>query len=123
MEKEVDKELKGEEKNKALEILKKIPFNELIIGGHYYKKGTYIPRHGISIEKAREIYNQSEKIILISYRNSKAGKKYAVIYKINEKESYYLLFFLDKNPPHLFNAYMSERDIEKRLLKKFGFKW
>lgn len=122
MKKEFDVELKGERKNKAVEILKRIPFDELIIGKHYYKKETLIPRHGISIEKAKEIYNQPEKIIFISYRNSKAGKKYAIIYKISEKESYYLLFFLDKNPPHLFNAYMSEADIENRLLKKFGFK-
>lgn len=122
MKKEKDFEITGKKRDEIISLLKKTSFELLDIDKHYFKKDGVTSRHGISLSQAKEIYNKYDKIILTSYRNSLAGRKYAVIYKINEKESYYLLFFLDRDPPCLFNAYKSETDIELRLLKKFGFR-
>ncbi|MAG01941.1 hypothetical protein CMI42_01275 [Candidatus Pacearchaeota archaeon] len=121
MKKEKDIKLTGKKREDAIAILKKTPFENLVVDEHYFKKNGS-PRHGISLNDAKEIYNQTDKIILVSYRNSRAGRKYAFIYKISKKNSYYLLFFLDRKRPCLFNAYRSDINIEQRLLKKFGFK-
>ena len=123
MKKEIDIKLTGKKREDAISILKRTPFEKLRIDKHYFKKDRKTPRHGINLDGIKKIYIQFDKIILVSYRNSRVGRKYAFIYKINNKNSYYLLFFLDRKIPCLFNAYLSDINIEYRLLKKFGFKW
>ena len=109
--------LDGKEKQKIIDLLKSTPFSKLEIHPHYFNKLKQ-PRHGISLTKAEEIYNQFGKIQLIFKREGINSYKYAVVCRFNKKLAYYLLFFLDENPKKLFNAYAGN-NAEERLWKKF----
>ena len=106
------------EKMKVIDLLRQTRFEEFEIHPHYYDTHG-LPRHGVLIDKAKVVYGQFDKIVAISKRRSLHGFKYCVVYKISNKISYYLLFFLDEKPMKLFNAYPTGKNIEKRLLKKY----
>lgn len=111
--------LEGQEKEEAINILKRTKFEDLKVHYHYYNKFKQ-PRHGISLDKFKEIYSQFNKIISVSKRPSEfGGDKYCFIYKIQKKNAYYLIFLLDEKPMQIFDAYCYKGDIEKRLMKKY----
>ena len=106
------------EKMKVIDLLRQTRFGEFEIHPHY-NNAHGLPRHGVSLDKAKAVYEQFDKIVAISKRRSLHGFKYCVAYKTSNKLSYYLLFFLDETPMKLFNAYPTGKNIEKRLLKKY----
>lgn len=109
------------ERKEVIEKLRKTKFEEFkIIEKHYFR--DHKPRHGVSLEKAKEIYYQFSKIIEISRKNSPRGYKYTIIYQFNKKSSYSLCFFLDEDPMKLFNAIHHGKNLDKRVMKRyFGF--
>lgn len=113
--------LNYEERKKMVNWLKGIPFDKFEIHPHYFNRFGK-PRHGVTIEQVKKIYYQFEKIIDIFKRPARYGFKYCFVYKINKKSNYYLIFLLDEKPMKLFNAYYAGKNIENRLLSKFGFK-
>jgi len=115
-----DIELTGEKRKAAIARLKSTPFERLELGKHLYKKDGSLKR-GFTLSKIREIYLQFKKIICVSVRPSKAGRKYAFNYMMNKRDSYRLVFFLDKKPPCIFNCFHTGRRIEERLYNKYGF--
>lgn len=111
--------LDSREKKEAIAILKRTKFEDFKIHYHYYNKFGH-PRHGISLDKFKEIYPQFDKIISVSKRPSTfGGDKYCFIYRIQKKNAYYLIFLLDEKPMQIFDAYFYKGDIEKRLMKKY----
>lgn len=118
---EKDITLSKEEKEEKIRWLKSIPFDSFKVHQHYFNKFGR-PRHGITLAQAKKIYNQFSKIIEVFKRPAVNGFKYCFVYKLNKKSSYYLIFLLDEEPLKLFNAYSTGKNIENRLLKKFGFK-
>jgi hypothetical protein len=118
---EEDIPLNLEERKKKVNWLKGIPFDHFKIH-HYYFNKFGKPRHGVSVEKAKQIYNQFDKIIDVFKRPAVNGFKYCFVYKTSKKSSYYLIFLLDEKPMKLLNAYFSGKNIEQRLLRKFGFR-
>lgn len=121
---EEDLLLDREGREKLINNLKKVRFGDLKIHPHYwkFKNPKYGPRHNISLEEAKEVYNKFDKIIAITKRKSISRYKYCFVYKISKRTNYKLLFFLDEKPPQLFNAMKGGKNIEKRLKKKFfGF--
>lgn len=117
---EVDIELTDNQKKEAIKRLKGVSFDNIKIDKHYNNKFG-LPRHGVSLETSKQIYNEFNKIVTVTYRESSFGRKYCFFYKINKKKSYKLLFFLDKNPIILFNAMSIGKNVEQRLFRKFGF--
>lgn len=110
-----------EERKEVIKKLKSLNFDSLKINNHYYNKFG-LPRHGIELTKAKEIFIQFDKISQIFTRNGIGGKRYSIIYRLNNKKGYYLIFLLDEVPIQLFDAYLYNGDVEKRLRKKyFGF--
>jgi len=109
------------EMEQVKEILRRAKFEDYeVIKEHYFRNGK--PRHGVSLEKAKEIYSQFEKIAEMSKNNSPRGYKYTVTYRFNKKTSYSLCFFLDERPMKLFNAIHHGKNIDKRVMKRyFGF--
>ena len=106
------------EREKVLGMLKNTKFEEFeVIKEHYYYNEK--PRHGISLEKAKEIYSQFNKISEINVKNSPRGNKYTVVYKINKRVNYSLCFFLDENPKKIFNAIYSGRNLDKRVMSRY----
>ena len=102
-------------------MLKSAKFEEFeVIKEHYFLNGK--PSHGVSLEKAKEIYYQFGKIIEISKKDSRRGYKYTLVYRFNKKTSYSLCFFLDEKPMKIFNAIHHGKNIDKRVMKRyFGF--
>jgi len=110
-----------QEKEIIINKLKSKKFEEFKIHRHYFDRDK--PRHGISLEQAKNIFEQFDKIISVSKRRKPLGYTYTFIYKIGKKQSYFLLFLLDKEPYEIFDAYFYGKTIEKRLFNKFfGFK-
>ena len=110
-----------QEKEILINKLKTKKFREFKVHRHYYDKGK--PRHGITLEKAKEVFKQFDNILEVYKRKKPIGYTYTFIYKTAKKQSYYILFLLDKEPYELFDAYFCGKTIEKRLFKKFwGFK-
>jgi uncharacterized DUF497 family protein len=60
----------------------------------YYNKFG-LPRHGIELTKAKEIFLQFDKISQIFTRKGVGGKRYSVVYRLNKKKGYYLILLLD----------------------------
>jgi hypothetical protein len=88
---------------------------------HYFNREGR-PRHGISLEKAKEVYYQFGKIVEMTKINSPRGDKYTVTYRFNKNSSYSLCFFLDERPIKLFNVIYLGRNIDKRVMRRyFGF--
>ncbi|MFH1425186.1 MAG: hypothetical protein ABIG28_00440 [archaeon] len=116
----MDVELTGNKKKEVINLLKRTKFENFKVDKHYFNKFG-LPRHGINLEKAKEVYNQFGKIFCIFTRLGLPGMKYSVVYRINKKSSYYLIFLLDEKPKRFFNAIPTGQYIEKRIFKKFGF--
>ena len=122
MAEEEDIVLDSKQKKEAIAVLKRTPFSNVkIVESHYFNKFGK-PRHGVPLEKASKIYPQIDKIIMVTYRNSPGGRKYAFNYRLNKKESYRFLFFIDRKPIELFNVISTGSGVEKKLFKKFGFR-
>ena len=119
MQMEFDRLLNSQEKKEVITRLKSLNFGALKINGHYNNKYGQ-PRHGISTEKAKEIFMQFDKIYTISTRPGIGGKRYTIIYRLNKNKSYFILLLLDENPVQLFDAYFYNGDIEKRMLRKYA---
>ncbi len=110
-----------QEKETLIDRIKAKKFGEFRVHRHYFDRGK--PRHGISLEKAQEIFEQFDKIILVYKRKKPLGFTYTFIYKIGKKQSYFLIFLLDNEPYEIFDAYFYGKTIEKRIFNKFfGFK-
>jgi hypothetical protein len=113
--------LNYKEKEGIIKKLKTINFDNLKINNHFYNKFGQ-PRHGVNLEKVREIFKQFDKVYQIFTRRGIGGKRYSVVYKLNKNKGFYLIFLLDEKPVQLFDAYYHSGDVEKRLIKKhFGF--
>lgn len=112
--------LDSREQRERIALLKSTPFEKFGIHSHYFNTLGQ-PRHGISIEKAKEIYSQFSKIVSVSKRPALNGFKYAFIYKLNNRSSYCLIFLLDEKPMKLLNAYYYGKNVEKRLFKKYQY--
>lgn len=110
-----------EERKKKVNWLKGIPFEHFNVHPYYFNRFGK-PKHGVSLEQAKNIYSQFDKIIEVFKRPARNGFKYCFVYKMNKKSSYYLIFLLDEKPMKLLNAYSAGKNIENRLLKKFGFR-
>lgn len=117
---EEDISLDNNERKNKINWLRDIPFENFVVHNHYFNKFGK-PRHGVSLEQAKKIYLQFDKIIEVFKRPALHGFKYCFVYKLNKKSSYYLIFLLDEKPMKLFNAYFSGKNIDNRLLRKFGF--
>ncbi len=115
---EKDVILNYQERKRLISLLKGIPFEHFKISD-YLKGKNGKRRHGMTDNKLKEIYSQFNKIIDVTKRPSRNGDKYCFLYKINKKQSYYLIFILDKKPKELFNAYYYPGNIEKRIFKKY----
>ncbi len=116
-----DTPLGSEEKREKIALLKATPFEKIKVHNHFYNKFGK-PRHGVTLEKAKEIYVQFDKIIDVTKRPGLQSIKYNFLYRINKNFSYSLLFFFDEKPIQLFNAISRGKSIEKRLLRKyFGY--
>ncbi len=113
--------LDAQEKKRIIGLIKGIKFETLEIHPHYFNKFNQ-PRHGVNLDKAKEIFYQFDKIINVFKRKGELGFKYCFVYRLNKKSSYFLILLLDENPRKLFNAFWAGPEIEKRLMKKyFGF--
>ncbi len=110
--------LDKKERDKITDILRSTKFEDFEIHTHFYNNHG-LPRHGVDLNKVKEIYYQFDKIIAIQRRSGNNRFKYCVIYKFSKGTSYYLLFFLDEKPRKLFNAYHSGKNVEKRLIRKY----
>jgi hypothetical protein len=75
------------------------------------------------LEQSKKIFEQFDKIISVSKRRKPLGFTYTFVYKLGKKQSYYLVFLLDEDPPKIFDAFFYGKPVEKRLYRKFfGFK-
>ena len=113
-----DKILSPKEKEDILSTLKGIPFENLAISD-YLKPSKCPMRHGMTEEKLKEIYPQFQKVIMVTLRLSETGNKTTLIYRINKKLTYFLIFRFERKPKEIFNAYSYNRNIEKRISKKY----
>lgn len=113
--------LNSSEKKETIKKLRNINFDSLKINKHYNNKFG-LPRHGVSIEEAKNNFGNFHNIINIFTRRGVGGLRYSVVYKISNKKGLYLIFLLDEKPAQLFDAYFYGGDIEKRLRRKyFGY--
>lgn len=110
--------LSHEERKEKIGLIRGIKFESLKIDDHNLNKYGK-PRHGLTTEKIKEIYNQFDKIKDVFKRPSKEGFRYCFLYKLNKNQNYYIVIMLDERPVRLFNAYPSGRNIEKRLFRKY----
>lgn len=110
-----------QEKEILINKLKAKKFEDFEIHPHFYNKFGK-PRHGISLEQAKSIFEKFENIISVSKRRKENGFAYSFIYKTSKKASYYLVFFLDEIPNKILDVYCCGKSIEKRLFKKYGFR-
>jgi uncharacterized DUF497 family protein len=110
--------LTNSEKLELIKTLKKLKFDNFKISRHFFNKFN-LPRHGVSLEEAKNIFYKFEEISDIFTRDRFGGRRYSIIYKMNSKKNYYLILLLDENPIQLFDAYVYRGDIKKRLFKKF----
>jgi hypothetical protein len=119
-----DIRISPEEKEILINKLKSRKFEEFKVHRHYYDdRDKSKPRHGITLDHSKNIFEQFDKILEVYKRRKLIGFTYTFIYKLGKKQSYYLIFLLDKDPYELFDAYFFGKTIEKRLFKKFfGFK-
>ncbi|MFH1332388.1 MAG: hypothetical protein ABIH63_03850 [archaeon] len=97
-------------------VLKGLKFEDFGVHPHYFRDGN--PRHGISLDKAKKIYYQFDKIIAVFMRPGLISPKYSFVYMISKKESYILVFFLDERPRKFFNIIPKGAYIDFRLFKK-----
>lgn len=109
-----------QEKEILINKLKSKKFEDFKVHRHYYYEDK--PRHGITLDQFKKIFEQFENIISVYKRRKPIGFTYTFIYKIGKKKSYYLLFLLDSEPYEIFDAYFYGKNIEKRLFKKYGFR-
>ncbi|MBS3075970.1 hypothetical protein J4429_05965 [Candidatus Pacearchaeota archaeon] len=117
---EIDIPLDENEKKEKIEFLKKRKFEDFKI--HDSFNWHSYPKHGIEIEKVKEIYYQFDKIVEVFKRTAKNGFKYTFIYKLKEYESMKLCFYLDDKPPKFFNVIPDYTNVEKKMKRKTG-KW
>ena len=108
------------ERKEIIAKLRALNFDSFKVNAHFYNKFG-LPRPGVTLQKAKEIFLQFDKIYQIFTRKGIGGKRYSVIYRFNKNKGYYLIFLLDESL-ELFDAYFFSGDVEKRLRKKyFGF--
>ena len=117
---EIDIPLSEEEKKEKIEFLKKKKLSDFQIHP-YFNRDSYI-KHGVEIDNIKEIYPQFDKIIAIFKRPAKKGYKYSFVYQLEEVKSLVICFYLDENPPKLFNAYFDYTRQGNKLKKKVE-KW
>jgi len=115
---EGDYYLTNKEKERVVSRLRSLKFEDFKISKHFFNKFN-LPRHGVSLEEARGIFCQFEKISDMFTRQGIGGKRYSLVYKINPRKNYYLILFLEEKPIQLFDAYIFRGDIKKRMFKKF----
>lgn len=113
--------LDHKERKSLIRMLKGIKFEDIEIDPHFYNKWGK-PRHGLYLHTVENIYNQFNKIIDVFKRKDFFGFKYTFIYKLNKKKSYKLVFRLDCKPKLLLTAFYFGGNVEKRLMKGYGFK-
>jgi len=109
--------LNWKEKKEVISQLKSLNFDSLRINTHFYNKWGH-PRHGVTIEKARDVFLKFDKIEQIFTRQGFGGKRYSVVYRLNKRKGYYLIFLLDNKPKELFDAFFFSGDVQKRLVRK-----
>ena len=110
--------LSYEERKEKISLLRGTKFESLIIDSHNQNKFGK-PRHGLTPDKIKEIYNQFDKIKDVFKRPFNSGFRYCFLYRLNKNQSYYLIIMLDERPMVLFNAYPVGKNIDKRLFKKY----
>ena len=118
----MDIPLSVQEQKRIVGILKGIKFEDLEIHPHYFNKYGQ-PRHGISLDKAKEIYNQFNKINGIIKRKKGQYLTHAIIYDLSKKGRYFLIFALEPKPKLLLSAYRHSRNSERRLLRRYGLRF
>lgn len=110
-----------QERKEVIKKLKSINFETLKLNAHYNNKWGN-PRHGVSIEKAKTIFVQFDKISQIFTRQGVGGKRYSIVYRLSKNKGFYLILLLDENPSQIFDAYYYGGDVNRRLIKKYmGF--
>lgn len=120
--KEVEKDipLTKEDIEKIKNILKTMKFYDFKINRHYWIEGIKDwPRHGVELEKIKNIFNKTELITMAFKRNSEKGFCYTLHYKLTEFSYIKICYFFDKEPIEIFNAILIDRNLDKAVLEKY----
>ncbi|MBU2562199.1 MAG: hypothetical protein KKF68_00885 [Nanoarchaeota archaeon] len=110
------------ERKRLISMMRGIKFKDIEIDSHFYNQWGK-PRHGLNLIQVEKIYTQFNKIIDVFKRKDNVGFKHTFIYKLNKKKSYKLVFRLDRKPKLLLTAFYFGGNVEKRLMKGYGFKF
>ena len=111
---------------KIRRILKNKKFKEFEIHPYYYRsKFTRTtgkqPRHGISIQELKKIYEKPESIVRGFKRKMMRGFGYTLIYKISTNMFMKICYLFDESL-RIFNAIPIKTNLEKSVPKRYGLR-
>ena len=118
---EQDIPLSREDWQKIKEIFKNTKFEDFEMHPHYWYQGiTGIPRHGVELNKVKEIFNKTGLIRRGFKRKSTRGFSYTLFYKEGNNAFTKICYFFDEKPMKIFNAFQINRNLERAVLRRYG---
>jgi len=120
---EEDIPLTKEDLDRIKDILKNKRFEEFKIHPHYWLNGIIgIPRHGFDLDELKRLFNKTKLITHGFKRKFISGFGYTLIYKISTNRFVKICYFFDESPLKIFNAIPVNRNLEKAISKRYGFR-
>lgn len=117
--------LTKEDVEKIKKILKEKKFEDFKIHKHYFRDkfvGTMgrEPRHGISLEELKTIFEKKDQIKRGFKRKGKPNYLYTLCYDESKNVFVKIGYILDETPPKIFQAIRIYRNLERSVKRKYG---
>ena len=117
--------LSDEDVDKIKKILSEKKFEDFQIHKHYFRDkftGTTgkEPRHGISLEELKQIFERKHQIKRGFKRKGKPNYLYTICYEESKNVFVKIGYIFDETPPKIFQSIRIYRNLEGAVRRRYG---